>query len=195
MRAALVVVILALLSACRLDEPDDIAAASEPPAPEQVDALKPLPVALRPVQIQDEAKCRQVLALEVQLPILLTKYTERHPHVTAFRSTIGRLRSELPADGTFCSPNSDQQQQRVIAVQRQVKVQCQQFVLLEERLQELEGQLQLQQVRDGPVRFALSTQVIATRSDIAQLRGELPADASCLPNSDQHQQGLPAVAQ
>jgi len=41
MRAALVVVMLALLSACRPDEPDDVAVVSEPPAPQQADVLQP----------------------------------------------------------------------------------------------------------------------------------------------------------
>ena len=138
MRAALVVVMLALLSACRPDEPDDVAVVSEPPAPQQADVLQPLPVALRPVQIQDEAKCRQVLALEAQLQQMLTQYTERHPQVIATRSDIGRLRSELPADGTFCSPNSDQQQQRptAVQVQGQIKDECRQLVALEADLQQ-----------------------------------------------------------
>ncbi len=184
MRAALVVVMLALLSGCRPGETDDVAVVSEPPAPQQADVLQPLPIGMRPVQVQDEEKCRQVLSLEAQLQQLLTKYSEQHPDAVALREEIGRLRSELPADGTFCSPNSDQQQQRVIAVQGQVQVkeECRQVVLLEGQLQQM------------LTRFTeRHPQVIATRSDIARLRSELPADAYCPPNSDQQQQRVIAV--
>ena len=184
MRAALVVVMLALLGGCRPDEPDDVAVVSEPSAPQQAEVLQPLPVGMRPVQVQDEEKCRQVLSLEAQLQILLTKDNEQHPDAVALREEIGRLRSELPADGTFCSPDSDRQQQRVIAVQGplQVKDECRQLVAREAQLQNL--------LKDFTERHP---DVIATRSEIARLRSELPADAYCPPNSDQQQQRLPAV--
>jgi len=184
MRAALVVVMLALLSGCRPDEPDDVAVVSEPSAPQQAEVLQPLPVGMRPVQVQDEEKCRQVLSLEAQLQILLTKDNEQHPDAVALREEIGRLRSELPADGTFCSPNSDQQQQRVIAVQRQVQLECRRLVELETQLE----QMPTRSTEQYPYPVEMNV-----RTQIARLRSELPADASCLPNSDQQPQRPPAV--
>jgi hypothetical protein len=117
MRTAVVVVALAMMSSCSPDGPNDVAVVSEPPAsePEQVDVLQPLLGAVRQVQVEEE--CRQLIALEAHLQTLQQLYTERHPEVVAARNEIARVRTGLPADGTFCSPNSDQQRQRPRAVE------------------------------------------------------------------------------
>ena len=74
---------------------------------------------MRPVQVQDEEKCRQVLSLEAQLEPLPAQSTEQYPYPVEMnlRTQIARLRSELPADAS-CLSNSDQQQQGLPAVVR-----------------------------------------------------------------------------
>ena len=112
MRASRLVVVVFLVSSCSPDEPDNVAVVPEPPARGQVDVLQPLTGAVPPVQVQVEEECRELVALEAHLQEIKKRYTERHPEVIGTRSEIARLRSALPADGTFCS---EQLEQRVRA--------------------------------------------------------------------------------
>jgi hypothetical protein len=107
---------LALMSGCSPNEPpDDVTAVSEPPAPEpeQVDNLPEPLGAVRQVQVEED--CRRLAALEVSLADARARYTEQHPDVIRVRQEIARLRSGLPADGTFCS---EQLEQRLRAVEQ-----------------------------------------------------------------------------
>ena len=115
MRASLLaVVVFALVSGCSPDEPDVVAVVSEPtaPEPEQPANLPELLGAVRQVQVEED--CRLLVAFEARLRELQTRYTEQHPEVMAVRSEIARVRSGLPADGTFCS---EQLEQRLRAVE------------------------------------------------------------------------------
>ena len=122
MRASLLAVVLfALVSGCSPDEADVVAVVPEPLSPEpnqvEIDVVRGSQggsqsalngIRERPVQVQAEEQCRQLAALEAQLRADLTRYTEQHPAVRRARQEISRLRSELPADGTFCSEQLEQ---------------------------------------------------------------------------------------
>ena len=122
MRASpLVVVVFALLSGCSPDEPDVVTVVPEPRAPEpnqvEIDVVRGSQggsqtvlngIRERPVHVQTEEECRQLVELEARLQEMLTRYTEQHPQVRAARSEIARLRGGLPADGTFCSEQLEQ---------------------------------------------------------------------------------------
>jgi hypothetical protein len=106
---------LALMGGCSPDEPDDVAVLSEPPVPNRVvindvggsqAVLSGTPE--RPVQIQAEEECRQLVELEARVREMRRRYSEQHPQVQAARNEILRLRSGLPANGTFCSEQLEQ---------------------------------------------------------------------------------------
>ncbi len=113
--SSLLVLMLALMGGCSPDEPDDVAVLSEPPVPNRVvindvggsqAVLSGTPE--RPVQIQAEEECRQLVELEARVREMRRRYSEQHPQVQAARNEILRLRSGLPANGTFCSEQLEQ---------------------------------------------------------------------------------------
>jgi hypothetical protein len=117
MRASLLVVVVsALVGGCSPDVPETVpVVVPEPIATEpnqvQTDVLRSESLNVireRPVQAQTAEQCRQIAILEAQVRAALTRYTEQYPGVIRMRQEIARLRSELPADGTFCDEQLEQ---------------------------------------------------------------------------------------